>query len=135
LDLYGELHFSMISEALAHPKARDAMLALLLGMGDAQTMPGMPAGCLTVTGGLACSSEAAPALEELNTRRLMMESTIKARLEQAEAEADLPAGESTDALAKFITALIQGMAVQASSGASREELHQLARIGMRFWPA
>ncbi|MFZ6646952.1 TetR/AcrR family transcriptional regulator [Undibacterium sp. TJN25] len=134
LDLYGELHFPMFSAAMARPKARDSMLALLLGMADAQTTPGMPTGCLTVTGGLACSADAAPAQEELNMRRIMTETTIRERLDQAAAEGDLPAGESAAMLAKFVTALIQGMAVQASSGAKREELHQLAQMAMRAWP-
>ncbi|MES2102740.1 MAG: TetR/AcrR family transcriptional regulator [Pseudomonadota bacterium] len=135
LDRYGEIHFPVFSAALALPKARDSMLAVLLGMADAQTAPDSPSGCLTVTGGLASSAEADPVREELGLRRNLCEASIRQRLERAVLEADLPAAESAATLAKYIAMVAQGMAVQASSGASREELHQMARTAMRAWPA
>ncbi|WP_045739838.1 hypothetical protein [Actinoplanes rectilineatus] len=47
---------------------------------------------------------------------------------------DLPEGTDTDLLARYLMATADGLAVQASAGATREELQQLADAAVRNWP-
>ena len=47
---------------------------------------------------------------------------------------DLPKDADAADLARFITALFQGMTVQAINGASRKELLRLSGMGLRTWP-
>ena len=37
-------------------------------------------------------------------------------------------------LARYITTVLQGMAVQAAGGASRDDLRQVAETALRAWP-
>ncbi|KEP71859.1 TetR family transcriptional regulator, partial [Microbacterium sp. SUBG005] len=40
-----------------------------------------------------------------------------------------------EGLAQYLYALFQGMAVQAGSGATREELERLVETGLALWPS
>jgi hypothetical protein len=50
-------------------------------------------------------------------------------------EGDLPAGTDCATLARYIATLLNGLAVQAASGATGKELRQVAAVAMRAWPA
>ena len=60
---------------------------------------------------------------------------LRRRFEQAKAEHDLPKDSDPAALAHFLGAVVYGMAVLASGGASRKELEQVIRTAMKAWPA
>jgi hypothetical protein len=60
---------------------------------------------------------------------------LRHRFEQAKAQHDLPKDSDPAALARFVAAVVYGMAVLASSGASRKELDQVIRTAMKAWPA
>lgn len=70
----------------------------------------------------------------MNKRRAASETALRERFDQAIAEGDLPATTCSAELAKFVTVLMHGMAVQAAGGATRDELCRVARIAMRAWP-
>jgi len=134
LDLYAEEYFGYVQAALLEPTARGFVEQLLLGHADAQTMPGCPAGCLTVQGGLATSPDARAICEELNARRAGSEQLIRQRLETAQQTGDVPADADPADLARFVATLSQGMAVQAAAGVSRSELHRVVQVALRAWP-
>jgi hypothetical protein len=69
------------------------------------------------------------------TRRAADHAVLRRRLRRARAEGDLPPGADPGALAQFVTTLIDGIAVQASGGASRAQLRRAAAIALRAWPA
>jgi len=46
----------------------------------------------------------------------------------------LPAGSDAADLARYISAILQGMAVQAAGGTSREQLRKIAEMALRTWP-
>ncbi|MFE6495652.1 hypothetical protein [Streptomyces sp. NPDC057748] len=46
----------------------------------------------------------------------------------------LPPGSDPSALARLLVTVVQGLAVQAASGASREELRTVADQVMLWWP-
>ncbi len=57
------------------------------------------------------------------------------RLVAAKAAGDLAPHADPDSLAKWLTAIMQGMAVQAGAGASREDLEQVIETSLQLWPS
>jgi AcrR family transcriptional regulator len=134
LDRYADGPARYISEAFTEPTARGAVEALLHGAADATTDPDHPHGCITVTGALACAPGAEGARDELVRRRAAGEVALRERLRQARAGGELPAVSDPDGLARYFTTIYQGIAVQASGGATREQLHQIVETAMGVWP-
>lgn len=134
LDRYMEGRGAYVGEALNQQRARAVVERLLEGAVNALTTPENPRGCLYVQGALACGKEAASLRRELAARRMAVETQLCLRFKRARAEGELPRDSDPADLARFIATVYQGMAVQASAGASRAELRRVARIALRAWP-
>ena len=134
LDRYAEGPAAYIRAALAEPTARAVAERLLEGSIDLLTEPGNPRGCLMVQGALACGQAAESVRRELVSRRVAGEEAVRRRFEQALTDGDLPADASPTDLAGYLVTVIRGMAVQAASGASREDLRRVAALALRVWP-
>ncbi len=50
-------------------------------------------------------------------------------------DGDLPADADPAALARYLSALSAGMAVEAVNGADRAELRRLVDVALRAWPS
>ena len=50
-------------------------------------------------------------------------------------DGDLPAGTDCATLARYVATVLNGLAVQAASGATETELWRVAAMAMRAWPA
>jgi AcrR family transcriptional regulator len=135
LDRYGQGPARAGLEALEEPTARGVAERLLTHAAKALTKAGRPAGCLTVHGALVCGEEAQVAQRILADYRAGGEAALRARMERAHAEGDLPADAEPAALARWLSATLYGMSVQASAGATTEELRAVARTAMRACPA
>jgi hypothetical protein len=120
--------------ALGKPTARAVVEHLLYGAADAVTDPDHPPGCLAVQGALSCGDAAESIKQELMSRRANGEEDLRKRFDRAIAEGDLPAGSDAADLARYISAILQGMAVQAAGGTSREQLRKIAEMALRTWP-
>jgi AcrR family transcriptional regulator len=134
LDRYTALRNPIISAALAQPTARGVVEMLLCNAARELTRPDCP-GCLAVQGALACSDEGDPVRRELSARREAMVSALRLRFEQAQAEGDLLSSTSPADLARYVVTVINGMAVQAASGANAEQLQRVAEIALQACPA
>jgi AcrR family transcriptional regulator len=134
VDRYANHAANHVREGLLEPTARGAIKRILLAAADALSTRGIPRGCLMVQGALACGEEANSVRRELCSRRAAGETTIRKRLERAKAEGDLPAGTDPAELAGYVTTVLHGMSVQATSGASREKLRRIAERAMEAWP-
>jgi AcrR family transcriptional regulator len=134
VDLYWSRHMGFARAAREKPTAREVVEALLFGFADAVTGCETPAGCLGVNGALACSPASEDIQKELAARRTRDEAVLRKRLERARSEGDLPEDVSPADLARFIATVLRGMAVQAKSGASRQELRRVAAMALRVWP-
>ncbi len=134
IDRYVTSRSCQVAAALQQPSARRAMESLLLAYADAQTEPGSPAGCLMVHGALACGEESEAIRRELALRRSSGEIMVRDRLERARIEGDLPSGFEPERLARYFSTVTHGMAVQASSGAGREQLREVVHTAMAIWP-
>jgi AcrR family transcriptional regulator len=134
LDRYAEGPAAYIREALAEPTGRAVAQRLLDGTIDVVTDPRNPRGCLMVQGALACGDAAESVRKELVSRRSAGVAAIRARFERAVSEGDLPADSDPADLARYIMAVMHGIAVQAAGGASRAELQGVAATALRAWP-
>ena len=119
---------------LAEPTARAVVERLWHGAATLQTDPRTPPGCLAVQGALVCGDTADAIRQELIARRVATQAALCERFERARAEGDLPADSAPADLARFAMTVVQGMAVQAAGGASREELQRMIQIALRAWP-
>ena len=120
--------------ALQQPTARGVVENLLYGEVEAVTDPECPAGCLSINGALTCGEAAESIRQELRTRRAAWEEDLRLRLERAKAEGDLPATADATVLARYIATMMQGIAVQAVGGTTREDLKKIAEMVLATWP-
>jgi AcrR family transcriptional regulator len=134
LDLYVGGPAAYVREALKEPTARAVVERLLSEAATRLSDHRNPRGCLIVQGALSCGEEADPVRRELAARRSAGEVEIRQRLVRAKSEGDLPPDSDPADLARFVTAVIHGMAVQAAGGAGQEELQGIVRTALRAWP-
>jgi AcrR family transcriptional regulator len=134
LDRYAETRGRFVREALARPKVKDAIAALLRGTADFLTEKCNPAGCLLVQGIAGAGEHDKCISEELCARRAATEKLVRERLKRAKEEGDLPKDADPAALARFIATVTQGMSVQAAAGATRAELRRVADTALRAIP-
>jgi AcrR family transcriptional regulator len=134
LDRYSERMTNYMGEALKEATARAVAERLMAGTADLLSCPGNPKGCLIVQGALACGDEAQGIRKELIARRATGEAAVRGRFERAKVEGNLPAGIDAGDLARYVMAVMHGMAVQSAGGASREELQGVIDLSMRAWP-
>ena len=120
--------------ALRQSTARAVVEALLYGEVDAVTDPECPAGCLSVNGALTGGVTAESIKQELRARRSDWEDDLRLRLEQAKTDGDLPATADATVLARYLTTMMQGIAVQAVGGTTREDLRKIAEMVLLTWP-
>lgn len=109
--------------ALARPTAREVAHAMVHGAAEATSAPDSPAGCLLV--------QSNPDLANLRAAGVAV---LAERFAEAQEAGEIPGADPT-ALARWIAAICQGIAVQARSGATRDELHAVADLALRAWPA
>ncbi|BCI54158.1 TetR family transcriptional regulator [Mycolicibacterium litorale] len=108
-------------EALTRSTARAVAEAMVHGAAD--TVSGDVHGCLTVG--------EAPGLAEFRDATVHR---LAERFEAAVDDGEL-SGVDTLLLARWIAAVCQGIAIQARSGASRDDLHAIADLALAGWPA
>jgi len=134
LDRYVDGPGGYVQVALAKPTVRGVVEHLLYEAADAVTDPNHPPGCLAVQGALSCGDAAESIKQELMARRANGEQDLRKRFERAVAEGDLPSGSDAADLAAYVSAILQGIAVQAAGGTSRSQLHKIAEMTLRTWP-
>jgi AcrR family transcriptional regulator len=120
-------------KALNAPTAREMARELLEGAEKLFGDRTKPPGCLNVQSALACGEEADPIRRELIANRTAGERDLRERLKRAKAEGDLPADSDPATLARYLFAVLYGMAVLAAGGSSRKELLQVAEAALQTW--
>ena len=134
LDLYEREKMAYMAEALKEPTSRQMAERLLMGALAMQTSSCDPKGCLGVISSVACGQEASPIRDCVIERQKSSRNLLIARLEDYQRAGDLPADIEPEALARYMTAVLQGLSVQAGAGASVPELKSLVDMAMRTWP-
>lgn len=134
LDLYEREKLAYTVAALEAPTARGVAERFLQGALQIHLNTGEPKGCMGVISTVTCGAEAQSIKADLTARRASSEAALIARFERAQAEGELPDGLTPAALTRFLYALMQGMSVQSSSGATCAELRQLVETTLLVWP-
>ena len=118
LDRYGGLPIGL--RKLSPAKTLNGMIkSLLRNAVDAITDPKGERGCMVSTGMIHCASEHADLASELADRRRQTRDQIAVALTRW-----LPR-DSALSLARYLTAVMQGLAIQVRDGATRSELEQV----------
>ena len=123
-----------VAAALQQPTAWDVAATMLHGAVDSCTDPGRPRGCLVVHGALAAGGEADSVRVDLAQQRDAGVKALARRFDEAQAAGELP-GANTLVLSRWINSVCQGISVQARSGATREELHEVADQALAGGPS
>jgi len=133
LDLYEKEKLAYVRAGLTAPTAKGVAEAFLRGSLAMQT-GNDPRGCLSVVSAVACTNYADSIRDEIVSLRMATDHAMVERFERAQKEGDFPPGVDPAALATYLMAILQGMAVQARSGTTVEELERLIETTLAIWP-
>jgi AcrR family transcriptional regulator len=132
LDRYAQAGTTRLHTCLGGGSARDGIDALLRDMVVRYTDTS-GTGCAFVT--QAPTQEmSATCQRDFEARRQILEITLRKRLEQAIADGELPASASPTDLSRFYSVIVQGIALQAQHGGTREQLMGVVDVAMASWP-
>lgn len=134
LDLYERDKLTYIGDAIEAPTARDVAERLLMGSVDAATT-GDCMGCMGVIASVACQSVEPSIRDDVNARAESSRRAIIARMQQAIDAGEFRVATEAEAITRYLLAIMQGISVQAQSGASRDELLQVADSALLSWPS
>jgi AcrR family transcriptional regulator len=134
LERYDARRKGFMEKVLGAPDAFGVARNYLEGIAEfaADTNGGMnPPGCLLVQSG-SCADQAIP--EEVARHRAEKETALRERFARARDEGDLPKSADPATLARYLSAMANGICMQAASGATAAELQAIARIALASWP-
>lgn len=134
LERYTNIKSRLFDDALSAPTSREAMERLLMGAAEMMTDPGSPVGCLAVQGALSCSDSSEPVRQEMIRIRAGYETRLCEYLEKEKAKGGLPADADPEDLARFVSAIANGMSVEATGGATYEQLQKVVKNALKAWP-
>ncbi|MAP69019.1 MAG: TetR/AcrR family transcriptional regulator [Pseudomonadota bacterium] len=134
LDLYERDKLTYIGDAIEAPTARGVAERLLMGSVDAATT-GDCKGCMGVIASVACQSVEPSIRDDVNARAESSRRAIIARMQQAIDAGEFRVATEAEAITRYLLAIMQGISVQAQSGASRDELLQVADSALLSWPS
>jgi AcrR family transcriptional regulator len=134
LDLYETEKLAYVGAALTAPTARGVAQNLLLGAIDTVT-GGECRGCMGVIASVVCQSAEVSIREDVARRSESSIGALVRRMQQAIDDGDFNAPIDPEAMTRYLTALLQGMAVQAGAGANRAQLQQVAEVALASWPS
>jgi AcrR family transcriptional regulator len=134
LERYRTVHMSFLDEALEAPTARAVAEHFLKGAVALLIDPQTPAGCLSVNGAVACSTQGEPVRRELSAWRDAVLQALTLRFERARDEGDLPSHVDPTTLAGCLLAVVQGLMLQSTDGASNAYLISVAQMALGALP-
>ncbi|MGV2496861.1 TetR/AcrR family transcriptional regulator [Pelagerythrobacter aerophilus] len=132
LDLYQAEKLAYVESALEAPTARGVAERMLSG--TIENITSECPGCLGVIASVSCSNEASPIRDDVQARAQTARCAIVERMQRAIDEGDFTIPVEAEAMTRYLLALLQGISVQAGSGASRDELERVAEAALAIWP-
>jgi AcrR family transcriptional regulator len=133
LSRYTDGHLSFVPKALQKPTAKESIQALFKGAVAFLSDESHPRCCLSVQG-LATGDDSEPVRASMVAWRKTGQLAIKERLMRARAEGELPPDANVADLARYVSTVWEGLAVQAASGVSRAELSRVVDVALRALP-
>ncbi|KLE33860.1 TetR/AcrR family transcriptional regulator [Aurantiacibacter luteus] len=134
LDLYQRDKTAYIGEAMREPTARGVAQYLLHGAVETAT-GGECRGCMGVISTVACQSVEPSIREDVNQRAEAAKTLIVERMQQAIDAGEFNGPTDAQAITRYLLAIMQGISVQAQSGATRADLMGVADAALAAWPS
>ncbi len=134
LDLYESEKLAYVGVALAAPTAKGVAERLLRGAIETVTGSGCR-GCMGVIASINCHAADSPIREAVLERLESSRVAMLARMQRGIDEGDFTIPVEAEAMTRYLVALIQGISVQASSGADSLQLQQVADAALAVWPS
>jgi AcrR family transcriptional regulator len=132
LDLYESEKLAYVGTALAAPTARAVVQRMLEG--TIENVTSECRGCLGVIAAVGCANPNSPIQQDIRARATSSRNAMIARMQRAIDEGDFTMPVEAEGITQYLMALLQGLSVQAGSGASRAELDQVAAAALAVWP-
>lgn len=115
------------------PTTRAAVERMLRNNADAYTRPDAPAGCMIVLAAVNTSTANDHVRTLLAEARAQSHTMVEERIRRGISDGDVPAGTDAAGLAAYVSAVLQGLSIQARDGASAEQLHRIVDATMSSW--
>lgn len=132
LDLYEREKLAYARSALDAPTARGVAQRMLDG--TIENITSECRGCLGVIASVSCSNPDSPIGQVMRDRTQHVRTALVERLQKAIDEGDFTTPVEAETMTRYLLAVMQGIAVQAGSGASRGELQEVAEATLAIWP-
>jgi AcrR family transcriptional regulator len=134
MDRFTQVGGQHLAACLSSGTAKDGITRLLRD-GVAQfTDAHGPGVCFVTQGPLSASDASEQTRTLVAQKRAGVEMALRKRLDKAVEEGELPRSVSTADLARFYAVMIQGIALQAQHGGTREDLLRVVDVAMEHWP-
>jgi AcrR family transcriptional regulator len=133
VDLYYTTMSGVMRAALDAPTAREGIAGLLHEAATRFCQADGPRGCLVILGALNATRGNKEAHDYLHGLRQEGPAIIKARIARGVSNGDVPAGAPVADMASFYATVVQGLALRARDGASRQALLTVADAAMAAW--
>jgi AcrR family transcriptional regulator len=131
---YDENDGSITARALGtQATARAAIEAMLRQSADAYTDPARPSGCLIVLGANTWTSDNREIRRFLADMRHNTVELIRRRMQRGVDAGELAPETDIGSLAAFYNTVLEGLSLDARSGASRRTLHGIVDWAMASW--
>ena len=124
---------AFVNDVLKEPTARKVAETFLFRAAEFLTDPQHPKGCMIVQGALSSGESAELVRNILIKFRKSYEDQLAERFTKAISDGDLSSKANPNCLAKYLATIHQGMSVQATSGATKDELLDVANIALKAW--
>ncbi|MET0936659.1 MAG: TetR/AcrR family transcriptional regulator [Luteibacter sp.] len=135
LTRYEEERDAKLRDALAASTATETVRRFLHDSVEEQTRPDRAHGCLFIQGGLACGTQGEQVREPLTLARLGGYRPLADRFRAAQDTGEISKDTDPEALARYVCALVHGLAVQAASGVPRDQMLAVVDMTMHAWRA
>jgi len=132
LDLYEAEKLAYIDHALAASTSRGVAERMLFG--TIENVTSECPGCLGVIATVSCGAEDSPIRDDIRARVQSARAAITERMQKAIDEGDFTLPVEAEAMTRYLLALLQGLSVQAGTGASRDQLERVADTALAMWP-
>jgi AcrR family transcriptional regulator len=133
LDRYNTTRLAFVPKAFAKPTLREFVDDVLNAAIRFWVDKSHPGTCMTIQN-LAVSEEAEPIRRAMAAWRKWRLNTFRDRIERARKEGELPPGLKPEAFARYLSVILAGLAVQASSGATLAELKRTIAMFQKTMP-
>ena len=131
---YGEVSMTYVRDALKLPSSRAVVEALFRRTVEFLADPLHPSGCLSLQGGLACGTGVENVKQAMVDLRKSGLHAIEDRMKRAKEEGDFPRDVNPKDLARYISVVMNGLAVQAANGATPAEMKRAVGLVLRSLP-